>query len=145
MKSPRYSHGVPVDANGVYALPVDIAPLHAAAQNAGLRWIAIDLKRARGRRAVLNAFARDLRFPETFGGNWDALADCLQDLSWLQGGGWVVVLRGAADFAAAKSAEHEVLLEILGATARYWREHGRVFVVLSDATGLAPLIARAAR
>ena len=138
MKSPRFS----AKNNGVYRAPADIASLRAAAGDAGLRWTGIDLQRARGKRALLNAFARALVFPDTFGGNWDALADSLQDLSWLQGQGWVVALRGAADFAAAKSDEHAVLLEILGATAEYWRGCGCVFIVLTDATGLPAFPAR---
>ncbi len=134
--------GLSAKNNGVYRAPADITPLRAAAGGAGLRWAGIDLQRARGKRALLNAFARALLFPDTFGGNWDALADGLQDLSWLQGQGWVVALRGAADFAAAKTDEHAVLLEILGATAEYWRGRDCVFIVLTDATGLPAFPAR---
>ncbi len=123
--------------NGMYRMPADAGAQHAAAQGAGLRWSVIDLRRARGKRALLGAFARALAFPGTFGGNWDALADSLQDLSWLPEPGWVLVLRGAADFAAAAPDDYAVLLEILGAAADWQRQQGRIFTVLADvAAGL---------
>lgn len=138
MKTPVLSER----SNGIYRAPANITPLRSAACAANLHWVGIDLGRARGKRALLNAFARSLKFPDTFGGNWDALTDSLQDLSWLEGRGWVVTLRGAADFAGAKSDEHEMLLEILGVVAGYWRQRNRVFIVLTDATGLPAFAGR---
>ena len=129
--------GFPAKISGIYRLPADAGTLREAARGAGLRWTVIDLQRARSKRALLNVLARVLRFPDTFGGNWDALADCLQDLSWLPEPGWVLLLRGAADFAAAAPDEHGMLMEILGVTADYWRRQGRVFIALVDVdTGL---------
>jgi len=38
---------------------------------------------ARGKQKVLGVLAKGLRFPSYFGWNWDALDECLRDLSWL--------------------------------------------------------------
>jgi hypothetical protein len=125
--------------NGLYRAPSDVAPLRRAARDAGLAWLVIDLQRARGKRALLAAFARAFAFPATFGGNWDALADCLQDLSWRTGPGWIVQLRDAEVFAAAAPDDDETLRVILADVAEYWRGRKRVFVVLAgDDTGLPP-------
>lgn len=35
--------------------------------------------------------SKNLRFPEYFGYNWDALADCLQDLHWIEQMGVVLI------------------------------------------------------
>lgn len=125
------------EQNGLYRAPADVAPLRRAAREAGLSWRVIDLQRARGKRALLAAFAREFAFPATFGGNWDALADCLQDLSWRTEPGWIVQVRGTAAFAAVAPDDHELLRAILGAAADYWRGRQRVFVVLAgDDAGL---------
>ncbi|MBP2474113.1 RNAse (barnase) inhibitor barstar [Crossiella equi] len=43
----------------------------------------VDGTGARTKREVLLRFAEALSFPDWFGGNLDALYDCLADLSWL--------------------------------------------------------------
>src|SRR5262245_6192975 len=40
--------------------------------------------------ALLRELAQRLRFPEYFGANWDALDECIGDLSWLPDGPVVV-------------------------------------------------------
>ncbi len=126
----------PTEQNGLYQAPPDIAPLRRAVRDAALSWHVVDLQRARGKRALFSAFAREFSFPATFGGNWDALADCLQDLSWRSEPGGMVLLRGVDVFAAASPDDHILLREILEATALHWRGRKRLFVVLAeDAAG----------
>lgn len=124
--------------NGLYRSPSDVAPLRRAAHDAGLAWLVIDLQRARGKRALLAAFARAFAFPATFGGNWDALADCLQDLSWRAEPGWIVQLHDAAAFAAAAPDDNETLRGILADVAECWRGRKRVFVVLAGNADVLP-------
>lgn len=143
MKTTGFAGALTVKSNGLYRAPEQVALLQATVRRAELRWVVVDLRRARGKHALLSACARGFVFPAGFGSNWDALADCLQDLSWLAEPGTVALLRGAADFAVAAPDEYAMLLEILGASAEYWQPRGRVFIVLSEgAAGLPALVAK---
>mgnify|MGYP001352663957 CR=1 FL=1 len=55
--------------------------LHWAAES---EWhaVALRLRGVDGKEAFLARCAVDLQLPSWFGHNWDALADCLRDLSW---------------------------------------------------------------
>lgn len=59
------------------ALPRDEAV--SMAQEAGLTAFVVNCDRARSRSAVLRAVVKAVDFPEFFGGNLDALYDCLCD------------------------------------------------------------------
>ncbi len=120
-------------ANGIYRMPRQ----DVAATAAALR-VAADLRRVRGKKAALGAIAAAFEVPGGFGGNWDALNDILQDLSWLHGReqGIVLQLSGTAGFSGAAPDDFALLLEILGDAAAYWRGKKRVFVVFCDAAGL---------
>ncbi|MBI3687202.1 MAG: barstar family protein [Actinobacteria bacterium] len=63
----------------------------------------------------LDAVAEAFAFPPWFGRNYDALADCLADLSWLPGGRFALVWVGWERLRAADPAAFDVLQEILAA------------------------------
>jgi RNAse (barnase) inhibitor barstar len=48
--------------------------------------------RLRRKRDLFRALASELKFPRYFGHNWDALEECLKDLSWLGDQSSVVVV-----------------------------------------------------
>lgn len=131
--------------NGVFRAPPDAALLRELAQAAGPSWHEIDLRRVRSKRGLLAALARALSFPETFGDNWDALADSLQDLSWLASmdTGTLLHLRGYDRFLAAAPGDAQTLLDILTETAQFWQSRSRLFVVITEGAGVAlPLALR---
>lgn len=118
--------------SGVYLAPPDLAALRRAADKAGLAWFSVDLARVTDKTGLLAACRRELGFPQTFGSNWDALADCLQDFSWRDAPGYVINLTQAADMARAAPQEFQLLLEILSDAARYWEKRGAIFMALVD-------------
>ena len=72
--------------------------------------------------ALLQNIAKALDFPDWFGGNWDALEDCLTDLSWQTAPGYVMV------FENPKSGDElGVLLDVLRASAESWAARGKPF------------------
>ncbi|MGD9953028.1 MAG: barstar family protein [Burkholderiales bacterium] len=95
-----------------------------AARGTRLDVVHVDLRGAADKAALLERLARSLAFPDWFGGNWDALEDCLCDLGWRAGDGHVLLVQGGADLPAD---ELGVLRDVLGAAADYWRERGRPF------------------
>jgi Barstar (barnase inhibitor) len=84
----------------------------------------IDLAAAAGKDARLARIAQALAFPEWFGGNWDALEDCLSDLSWSKAAGHALLFEGAA---ALTADERGILIDILASAAASWAERKRPF------------------
>ena len=65
--------------------------------------------------------SRALNFPNYFGRNWDALDECLVDLSWLPAPAYVLLIDSALDVLREESVEQlETLLRILGRAASEW-------------------------
>lgn len=110
---------------GVYHLPAEGADLVAqAARDAGYVYARIELSGCRSKAECLARIAAALSFPQWFGHNWDALADCLGDLSWLPGEGYVFVLAHADEFRAAEADDFTTLLAIFQDAAAEWATEG---------------------
>ena len=89
---------------------------------------------------MLAKLARALEFPSWFGGNWDALEDCLTDLSWSTAAGHVLLIEGAA---SAPADDLGVLEDVLASAAAHWAERGRpFFAVLVGGRAALPLLHR---
>lgn len=115
-----------VDAGGRDAL-------EDAAGRLAFAFARIDLTHCTDKDQALARIARALAFPEWFGGNWDALSDCLADLSWWPAPGYVFVLDHTHDWQAADPVGFDVLLEIGNAVAATWSDHGVPFWLLFPA------------
>lgn len=106
---------------GVYQLPQaggDMIP--AAARRANFAVVECDLAGCADKAEFLDRLAAGMRFPDWFGHNWDALADCLSDLSWLPADGYVVVLHNADRFRGASEKDFVMALDILNEAATDW-------------------------
>ena len=85
--------------------------------------LVLDLTGVGDRQAFMDRAAVDLRLPDWFGRNWDALADCLTDLSWwpVEPGGRRLRVRGWQEFAAAMPREWRIVKDILRDAELFWR------------------------
>jgi RNAse (barnase) inhibitor barstar len=107
--------------NGAYFVDVrDREGLEEVARELGFAVAAIDFAGCSGKDEVLERFAAALRFPDWFGGNWDALADCLGDLSWWPAEGYLLLLDHAGAWRVSEPHEFATLLEILNEAAMSW-------------------------
>ena len=88
----------------------------------------IDVGEMVDKEAVLAEFARGFDLPRWFGHNWDALADCLNDLEWLPDGELILILEGSM----AEVEDAQMLVAILRECCHAWQDAGRAFHVLID-------------
>lgn len=109
-----------------------------AAARLGVACFSVDLAHVRNKSGFLAACAAALGFPVSFGHNWDAFADSVQDLSWHSARSYLVHLQSAAAFARAAPEDYATALEILGYAAEYWKTRGTVFIVLIDGASDLP-------
>jgi hypothetical protein len=107
----------------------NIESLCDAGRTAGLYCARLDLTDCRCKADLLNGLARALRFPTWFGHNWDALADCLDDLEWLPGTGYLLVLDNPSGLSSAIPKDFDLALDIFATAARKWGERGTPFWV----------------
>jgi hypothetical protein len=111
--------------------PQAATALVALATSLGLEAIRVDLTGCEDKAGLLERIAAALGFPDWFGDNWDALYDCLTDLSWRQGQGWVLILENAHDLRQAAPETLDTALATMADAAVAWDERGlplRVFV-----------------
>ena len=95
-----------------------------AVRGSSIRIARIGLAGASDKAGLMGRIAPALDFPQWFGGNWDALEDCLTDLSWLKADGHVLLFEDAEGMAADECG---VLVDILASSAAYWAERKRPF------------------
>jgi RNAse (barnase) inhibitor barstar len=124
--------GIALPAAGPAVLVMDLTPeavaaLQRLATSLGLDAVRVDLAGCRDKQEFLARTAAALGFPDWFGGNWDALFDCLADLSWRPAAGYLLILEHAEDLRRHAPEALETALAILGDAANAWRDRGRPF------------------
>jgi RNAse (barnase) inhibitor barstar len=126
---PDFSALLPqAEAAGVAQLPPEGAdPLAAAAQALEFLCAEADLTAVQDKAGLLDALAEALAFPAWFGENWDALEDCLTDMSWSNAEGYVLILRHADRLHELAEGDFLTALRILADVSTTWAEEGVAF------------------
>jgi len=105
--------------SGVYrAARTDV--IADAVRGSALDVVEIDLRRG----PLFAEMSKALQFPEWFGQNWDALEDCLGDLSWREAEGHVLMV---LDHDKISRDDLGVLLDVLASSAEHWAARGKPF------------------
>ena len=97
-------------------------PLAPASEGTRRRTVRLDGESVATRERLLAALARTLSFPSYFGGNWDALEECLRDLSWLEPWDELRIEHDSPPL-ADNPAQAAIYHAILTSAARHWSAH----------------------
>lgn len=117
---------------GVWFLPkpLEAKSLQAAAKRAGYAFFHLDGKNVERKEQLLNHVATVLRFPNHFGQNWDALEECLTDLEWVDGDGYLIYFDHIDGLLSAHPDQFATFVEIVRDAVESWKEDGEAMVVL---------------
>ncbi len=118
-----------MDEAGAYRLSCPVEVLRGNAALAELRSFEIDLSSVHSKGEFLASIAHAIQAPDWFGHNFDALADALCDLSWLDefDQGYVLLFLNGGDTLGLTAADHAIVMEIFNDTASCWKHAGKPF------------------
>jgi RNAse (barnase) inhibitor barstar len=108
----------------VYRLvnPIAFVELESLNRNYGAKLFYLDGHEIVDRTSLLQQFATVMQFPEHFGHNWDALADCLTDLDEDEVDRQIIIIDRLDNFAIAKPQQWLTFLDICKSTVKYWQD-----------------------
>ena len=109
----------------------EVEDVRHAVEHAGWTFAFVDGLKAQTKQEFLTRIGEALNFPEWYGKNFDALADCLTDVD--SGNGTVVLWDGWGAFARAEPRAFSVALSVLG--TRVIADRGGPFSVLLRGEG----------
>ncbi|MEU7577807.1 barstar family protein [Streptomyces sp. NPDC041068] len=112
-------------AGGTDTTPDPLAPVLEAARGAGWTTVTLSLAGVADKAAFMERCAEVLDLPDWFGRNWDALADCLTDLSWAPAArGRLLVVSGWQEYAGQAPGEWDIAQEVFASAVEHWRDTG---------------------
>ncbi len=76
--------------------------------------------KCRSTAGLFTEFAHAMDFPDYFGHNWDALEECLADLEWLPGKGYVLLFTDADQILPHDEDEFATFLEVMSDAGEAW-------------------------
>jgi hypothetical protein len=104
----------------VHLVVADDVPRALLAPPSGLVVRMLDGRRCQTKGTLLAEMARVLAFPAYFGRSWDALEDCLTDLAWLPGRGYILGITRAEGLLRRTPDEYGTLIDVLDSVGRAW-------------------------
>jgi len=119
-------------ASGVYLLEEShpVERLKKAAGDGGLAFFHLEGRDIGDKDQFMSRSASVFRFPEYFGNNWDAFADCLTDMSWHKADGFVILYDHCDSLVEHSPREFETALDVFKESAEFWRNEGKALFVL---------------
>ena len=70
-----------------------------------------------------------MEFPDYFGHNWNALYDCLTDLSWLPADAYFIVWQNSSKLLLESPDDFWLFLDIATDSAEWWSSRGTPFQI----------------
>ena len=113
-----------------FVSPGDESTVRAELESNSIRVFEIQGPSIETQEHLFSALAKEMRFPDYFGMNWDALDECLRDMEWLPAKGYVLFFYGSGRLWKQAARIMGAFLESWLLTAEEWSREGVPFHVV---------------
>lgn len=119
------------DNANVYVADEDTArAMFHAGPAAGFNVYRIDLSQARTETELHRILGKALHFPDWYSTSWEALVESLNDMSWNEADGYLIILQRTDILRKHDPQAHATLIDTLQATVKNWHAQNVAFWVL---------------
>lgn len=108
----------------------DLAETATQLRRAGYFVATVDRAPVFNKETLMHALYQSGRFPAYFGFNWDAVADCLTDFSWMEAKGYFLVFNDWFLLESEAPDEAKMLLEVAAEAQKVWQGEGKPFALV---------------
>lgn len=124
---------------GLYRLSAWVMPssVQRRVGEEGWHYAYLDGDAIRGKPDFLAALSKAFHFPAYYGHNWDALEECLLDLSWLPAPGYILLFNHPSRFVSTAPDEWTTARLILEEAVAHWHREGAPLFVIFRRAGLS--------
>lgn len=77
-------------------------------------------QKCRTKNELFNEFSSALQFPYYFGENWDAFDECINDLDWIDGKSYIIVILDADAVFHNDDAQFKTLIQVIQRASTEW-------------------------
>lgn len=96
-----------------------------------INFVVINGEKIHDKQSLFEEFSKKLEFPDYFGFNWDAFADCMTDLSWVDSDkSLFIIYNNSQKFREKNTEEWRIFQDILLETIDYWRDRKRLVTII---------------
>ncbi|MFN2200718.1 MAG: barstar family protein [Caldilineaceae bacterium] len=123
--------------SGVYRLDMSLRPSTICHRVVARGWACFYLDGANvfDKASLLAQLGEAMDFPDYYGQNWDALEECITELSWLGPSACVLLYDHASVLAGQHPDVFATFLDVMQLACEYWSQRSRPFYVLLRNTG----------
>src|SRR5438477_6914733 len=109
---------------GIYRFDSEASVEYLRAEAGKQEWrlYSLDGYKISDKKSFLEKIARAMKFPDYFGKNWDALNDCLTDMEWARGAGYILLYQFPDRFVKKNPDEWKVAVDIFNTAIEFWGE-----------------------
>ena len=124
---------------GLYRLSAWVSPgsVECKVRQEGWHYAYLDGDHIRHKSEFLTAMGQAFQFPDYFGHNWDALEECLLDLSWLPASGYVLLYNRPNRLMHTSPDEWTTARLLLEEAVAHWHRAGAPLFVLFRRAGFS--------